>query len=41
MRFAKGAKTSRGHGQIVDMVSIREHPAEVEDRGESIMRTFR
>jgi IS30 family transposase len=32
MRQAKSAKTGRGHGQIVDMVSIRERPAEVEDR---------
>lgn len=32
MRHAKGAKTGRGHGQLVDMVSIRERPAEVEDR---------
>ena len=32
MRLAKGAKTGRGHGQIVDMVSIRERPAEAEDR---------
>ena len=32
MRLAKGAQTGRGHGQIVDMVSIRERPAEAEDR---------
>ena len=32
MRLAKGAKTGRGHGQIVDMVSIRERPAEADDR---------
>ena len=32
MRHAKGAKTGRGHGQIVDMVSIRERPAEADDR---------
>lgn len=32
MRLAKGARTGRGHGQIVDMVSIRERPAEAEDR---------
>lgn len=32
MRLAKGAKTGRGHGQLVEMVSIRERPAEVEDR---------
>lgn len=32
MRLAKGAKTGRGHGQIVDMVSIRERPTEADDR---------
>jgi IS30 family transposase len=32
MRHAKGAKTGRGHGQIVGMMSIRERPAEAEDR---------
>ena len=32
MRLAKGANTGRGHGQIVDMVSIRERPAEADDR---------
>jgi IS30 family transposase len=32
MRLVKGAKTGRGHGQIVDMVSIRERPAEADDR---------
>ena len=33
MRQPKGGTTpSRPHGQIVDMVSIRERPAEVEDR---------
>jgi len=32
MRLAKGARTGRGHGQIVDMVSIRERPAEAGDR---------
>ena len=32
MRRAKGAQTWAGQGQIVDMVSIRERPAEAEDR---------
>jgi IS30 family transposase len=32
MRLAKGAKSGRGHGQIIDMVSIRERPAEADDR---------
>jgi IS30 family transposase len=32
MRQAKGGTTKSGLGQIVDMVSIRERPAEVEDR---------
>jgi len=32
MRHPKGARTGRGHGQIVDMVSIRKRPAEAEDR---------
>lgn len=32
MRHAKGAQTRTGQGQILDMVSIRERPAEVEDR---------
>jgi IS30 family transposase len=32
MRQAQGGTTKRGLGQIVDMVSIRERPAEVEDR---------
>lgn len=32
MRLAKGAKAGRGHGQILDMVSIRERPAEADDR---------
>ncbi|MCZ4344378.1 IS30 family transposase [Sphingomonadaceae bacterium G21617-S1] len=32
MRLAKGAKAGHGQGQIVDMVSIRERPAEAEDR---------
>lgn len=32
MRLAKGAKTGHGHGQIIDMVSIRERPAEADDR---------
>ena len=31
MRQAKGGTTKSGLGQIVDMVSIRERPAEVED----------
>jgi IS30 family transposase len=32
MRHAKGARTGKGHGQILDMVSIRERPAEADDR---------
>lgn len=32
MRQAKGAKGRHGHGRILDMVSIRERPAEAEDR---------
>lgn len=32
MRRAKSAPTSNGQGKICDMVSIRERPAEVEDR---------
>jgi len=32
MRQAKAAKGRHGHGKILDMVSIRERPAEVEDR---------
>ena len=32
MRQAKGGTTKSGQGQIVDMVSIRERPAEAEDR---------
>ncbi|ABQ69432.1 Integrase, catalytic region [Rhizorhabdus wittichii RW1] len=32
MRLAKGAKAGHGQGQIVDMISIRERPAEAEDR---------
>ena len=34
MRFPRGARTRRGQGrgQLVDTVSIRERPAEVEDR---------
>ena len=32
LRQAKGGTTKNGLGQIVDMVSIRERPAEVEDR---------
>jgi IS30 family transposase len=32
MRQAKGAKGRHGHGKILDMVSIRERPAEVQDR---------
>jgi IS30 family transposase len=32
MRFPLGARTGGGHGQLRDMVSIRERPAEAEDR---------
>jgi IS30 family transposase len=32
MRLAKGAQTRTGQGQIPDMISIRERPAEAEDR---------
>jgi IS30 family transposase len=32
MRRAKGAQAWAGQGQLVDMVSIRERPAEAEDR---------
>ncbi|TPL04284.1 IS30 family transposase [Mesorhizobium sp. B2-4-11] len=32
MRLGKGAKSRTGQGQILDMVSIRERPAEAEDR---------
>ena len=32
MRLAKGARAGTGQGQILDMVSIRERPAEAEDR---------
>jgi IS30 family transposase len=32
MRQAKGGTTKNGLGQIVDAISIRERPAEVEDR---------
>lgn len=32
MRYTKGAQIRSGQGQILDMVSIRERPAEVEDR---------
>ena len=32
MRLAKGAQTQTGQGQILDMVYIRERPAEAEDR---------
>ena len=32
MRLAKGARIKTGQGHILDMVSIRERPAEVEDR---------
>ena len=32
MRFPKGAQSRTGQGQILDMISIRERPAEAEDR---------
>src|SRR5262249_30639586 len=32
MRHAKGGKAKNGQGHILDMVSIRERPAEAEDR---------
>ena len=32
MRHAKGGRAKSGQGQILDMVSIRERPAEAEDR---------
>lgn len=32
MRLAKGGQTRTGQGQILDMISIRERPAEAEDR---------
>jgi IS30 family transposase len=32
MRLAKGSQTRTGQGQILDMISIRERPAEAEDR---------
>ncbi|MBC9035211.1 IS30 family transposase [Sphingomonas sp. JC676] len=32
MRHAKGANTGTGQGQILDMVSIRERPADADDR---------
>jgi IS30 family transposase len=32
MRLAKGAQSRTGQGQILDMISIRERPAEAEDR---------
>ena len=32
MRHAKGVKAKNGQGHILDMVSIRERPAEAEDR---------
>jgi IS30 family transposase len=32
MRHAKGGRAKNGQGQILDMVSIRERPAEAEDR---------
>jgi len=32
IRHAKGGNAKSGQGQIIDMVSIRERPAEVEDR---------
>ena len=35
MRHAKGGKAKNGQGHILDMVSIRERPAEAEDRAVS------
>jgi IS30 family transposase len=35
MRHAKGGKAKNGQGHILDMVSIRERPAEAEDRARS------
>lgn len=32
MRLAKGAQSRTGQGQILDMISIRDRPAEAEDR---------
>ena len=32
MRHAKGGKAKNGQGHILDMVSIRDRPAEAEDR---------
>lgn len=32
MRRPKGAQSRTGQGQIIDMISIRERPAEAEDR---------
>ena len=32
MRLAKGARARTGQGRILDVVSIRERPAEAEDR---------
>jgi IS30 family transposase len=37
MRHAKGGKAKNGQGHIPDMVSIRERPAEAEDRADEVI----